>query len=246
MDRADLLAALQVIIDRFGQTCASADLTAPVPACPGWNLADLLWHVTEVQSFWGAVVAGRLDEPSAAVRPERPADRALTATYRAGAENLLDALRATPDTTEVWTWSHDQTAGWVLRRIVHESAVHLVDAEQAVGSVDGAEPSIDAAIASDGVDEFLEHFAARPGGASPLGGTVHLHCTDVAGEWLVVDGPGDGSLVVTREHAKGDCAIRGEASPMLLALWRRAPLDHLDVIGDADLAARFVARTVQG
>jgi hypothetical protein len=46
-----------------------------------------------------------------------------------------------------------------------------------------------------------------------------------------------------REHSKGDCAIRGPASDILLALWRRQPLSNCDVVGDADVAARFVAHT---
>ncbi|MEI8241095.1 MAG: maleylpyruvate isomerase family mycothiol-dependent enzyme, partial [Actinomycetota bacterium] len=68
---------------------------------------------------------------------------------------------------------------------------------------------------------------------------VHIHCTDVAGEWTIRES--DGGFVVTREHAKGDTAIRGAASDILLALWRRTPLSSVEVIGDADVAARFVA-----
>ena len=53
---------------------------------------------------------------------------------------------------------------------------------------------------------------------------------------------GDG-FAVAREHAKGDCAIRGTASDILLALWRRVPLSELDVAGDRDVAERFIAHT---
>ena len=54
-------------------------------------------------------------------------------------------------------------------------------------------------------------------------GSVHLHCTDVDGEWLVVGEPGR-RPVVTREHAKGACALRGPAADLLLVLWRRVGL----------------------
>jgi hypothetical protein len=70
---------------------------------------------------------------------------------------------------------------------------------------------------------------------------VHLHCTDVAGEWLVRHE--DAKLAFTREYAKGSCAIRGAASDLLLVLWRRAPLDAVEVIGDREVAERFVAFT---
>jgi hypothetical protein len=46
---------------------------------------------------------------------------------------------------------------------------------------------------------------------------------------------------VSREHAKGAAALRGPASALLLALWRRTGLDTVDVVGDGDVAARFVA-----
>ena len=71
---------------------------------------------------------------------------------------------------------------------------------------------------------------------------MHLHCGDVPGEWTVRP-TDDGELHVTREHAKGDAAIRGGASDILLALWRRQPLTSVDVVGDAEIAARFVALT---
>ena len=46
-------------------------------------------------------------------------------------------------------------------------------------------------------------------------------------------------VVVTREHAKGDVAVRGPASDLLLFLWHRIPADRLDVVGDAALLERF-------
>ena len=47
------------------------------------------------------------------------------------------------------------------------------------------------------------------------GATIHLHCTDVDGEWLLT-GTAEGARV-TREHAKGDVAARGSASDLLLS-----------------------------
>jgi hypothetical protein len=117
--------------------------------------------------------------------------------------------------------------------MAQEIAVHRVDAELAAG-----EPNpIDGTLASDGIDEFLEFFVNSSHG--PVGGSVHIHCTDVPGEWTVREGVDD--FVVTREHAKADAAIRGAASDILLSLWRRAAMSTVDVVGDAEVAARFVA-----
>jgi hypothetical protein len=95
---------------------------------------------------------------------------------------------------------------------------------------------VDAALASDGIDEFLSFFLNTRRGA--VSGSVHIHCTDVAGEWTIRESA-DG-FDVTREHAKGDCAIRGTAHDILMALWRRGPLSACDVVGDAAVAERFV------
>jgi hypothetical protein len=112
--------------------------------------------------------------------------------------------------------------------MAHEVIVHRWDAERAAG----LEPVIDPVLASDGIDEFLTFFVT-PEGWGPYDvptASVHLHATDTPGEWLV--SLGDGTSIVTREHAKGDAAMRGNASDLLLALWERVPLDRIDVIGD--------------
>ncbi len=97
------------------------------------------------------------------------------------------------------------------------------------------QPSPDAASAS--IDHFLHHVVNSDLGA--VGGSVHIHCTDVAGEWTIREV--DGGFDVTREHAKGDCAIRGAANDILGVLRRAMPLSSVDVVGDAAVAARFVA-----
>ena len=113
--------------------------------------------------------------------------------------------------------------------------MHRVDAESAAGTP----TPLDAELAVDGIDEFLTVFLPRL--ADNFGdvgdATVHVHCTDVEGEWLVARR--DGEITVTAEHAKGDVAARGSASDLALFLWGRVPADALEVFGDADLLARF-------
>ena len=122
--------------------------------------------------------------------------------------------------------------GWIAEHRVSQS-IYVADPD---GNT--IELYVDADLAADGIDELLDEFLVWVAeGAAPLAGSVHLHCTDVAGEWVV---RGD---VVTREHAKGDAAIRGPAHDLLMVLWRRQRLDSVDVVGDAAVAERFVART---
>jgi hypothetical protein len=91
---------------------------------------------------------------------------------------------------------------------------------------------IDPALASDGIDELPSCFLSAAADAQPVGGSVHIHCDDVAGEWTLRPA-GDG-FDVTSEHATGDCALRGTASDLLLVLWRRRPMSTIDGVGEAD------------
>ena len=115
-----------------------------------------------------------------------------------GSRSLKTLSEADP-AMPTWTWSSDQTAGFVIRRMTQETAIHLWDATDAAGMVD----PIDPALASDGIDEFLTYFIADVvEGAEPVGGSVHIHCGDVPGEWTVRETVG--GFDVVREHSKGD------------------------------------------
>ena len=155
---------------------------------------------------------------------------------------LQAALAAADPATNVWTWSRAQDVAFIDRRMAHETSIHRWDAERAAGH---ARP-IDAELASDGVDEFLNVMLLEPRFSfAPIDGSVHLHATDTPGEWLVRTQE-DGTLLVTAEHAKGDAALRGPASDLLLALWGRVGPDALEVIGDRAVAERLLARTTVG
>src|SRR6202161_2881259 len=76
-----------------------ADLTAPVPSCPGWTTGRLLRHVGDVQRWAGATVRSRATEPP---RVERSRDltagseddpAVLSSWLADGAEALAGALR---------------------------------------------------------------------------------------------------------------------------------------------------------
>jgi len=230
-------------VDRYLDSVVSAASTMarvagaadrPVASCPQWRVVDLLWHVTEVLSFWRQVVTDGAD-PASAVRSARPGDGELAERLRLESERFASGMRAADPAAAVWTWSGPQSAAWVARRMAHETAIHALDAAAASGA-----PHVpDAELAADGIDEFLVTMLGLPREGRPRpGGSVHLHCTDVAGEWMVDDR--DGGFVVTREHAKGSCAIRGGSAAILAVLWRRSTPATVEVIGDGDVAARFV------
>ena len=111
----DFLARLRPDSARFREVLSPP---IPVPSCPGWDAAELLWHLSEVQDFWGAIVRDRLDEPERAEELSRAADdEAQLAQFDGCSTGLADALAAAPDDTAIRTWfPADQTAGFVRRR----------------------------------------------------------------------------------------------------------------------------------
>jgi uncharacterized protein (TIGR03083 family) len=228
--------------ERFYGIAEGADPTLGVPSCPGWSIADLVWHLGEVHWFWATDVERRAASPDEveALKPPRPDSyEELLSFGRDQLEHLLAALASTPDDVAVWTWAlgdADHNVAFVRRHQVQEAAVHRWDLQSAATTAD-PDP-IDPVVASDSVDELLH--VSLPWVVSherPLSGSVHLHCTDTEGEWLVHPGGR-----VERGHLKGDVAIRGTASDLLLALYARVSIDTLDLVGNAAVARQLVER----
>jgi uncharacterized protein (TIGR03083 family) len=217
---------------------AALNPSAPVLPCPGWTMDDLVWHMAELHNRWSFIAGHGITTRDAIEFAQRP-----TANLHAWAadqlSDVIGALANADPNVPVYTWTGTQNVAWATRRMAHETAVHARDAQLALGRYH----EIAGDFASDGIDEFLHLFVRFVKvDATPLSGSVHIHCTDVDGEWLIV--PGNGTdLVVTREHAKGACAIRGAAQDILAVLWRRVPYASIEVIGDGDVAEQFVART---
>lgn len=231
------LDALRSESDALSRTCRAAGLEAPVPSCPGWDVADLVWHLTWVHDLIRTWAERLSPVPERIERPERVPQEMMLDTFQKGADALHSTLAAADLDAHVWTFTDDHSVRFLLRRAAHETAVHRWDADVAAGQPN----AVPGELASDGIDEFLTHFVGAPAdGATPVGGSVHLHCTDVAGEWTLRP-RSDVGFDLERAHAKGDCALRGTASELLLSLWHRRPITDLDVIGDQDVAARFLA-----
>jgi len=237
--------ALATLID-------GADLNRPVPTCPEWTLRELAAHVGRVHRW-----AAQLVSTGAAQRlpfggvPDRklPADPAQQPRWlRAGAERVLAAL-AEAGTRQVWTHLGPGPASYWLRRMAHETAVHRADAQVTFGQ----RPVIDPDVAADGIDEWLGFLAVDGPGQQERGlddrwrgRAVHIHTTDGGqggGEWTVRGQ--DGRIVVERGHSKGDVAVRGPASAVLLVLVRRLPPSdpEVEVLGDRATFGDWLAAT---
>ena len=95
---------------RFREVLASCDPTAPVPSCPEWSAADLLWHLTTVQHWWCAMIRNRPQsaEEMGYVEPDRPEGYdALLAAYDETHAAFVAALEAADPAEPAYSWSGD-------------------------------------------------------------------------------------------------------------------------------------------
>ena len=240
METATYLHAIRVDAAALADAGQVAGPAAPVPSCPEWTVADLLGHIGLVHR-WATASCDRPPDAeyvrSSQSGIEIPDDvSARPAWIRYGAAALLDALGSHPADAPCFTWAPPHTVGFWQRRMAHETAMHRVDAQLAAGAAEPIEP----ALASDGIDEWLGIVGRRPWideQISGTGETIHLHCTDVEGEWLLR--LASSGFEVERVHAKGDVAVRGEASDLLCWMHGRSPLDPLEVHGDGAVLDRW-------
>jgi hypothetical protein len=106
--------------------------------------------------------------------------------------------------------------------------VHTVDVEQILGN----EHPIPADVGLDGLDEWLEVMVpgALPGGPPEGAHPVVLHAVDADAERTLF--PGSRPFPIA--------TLTGTAGDLLLAAWRRVPLEVLTVDGDPVQAAAMI------
>ena len=246
----DFVSALQRESARFGELVHNSDLGSGVPSCPDWTLADLAWHLTEVQQFWGEIAGRLLADPGDVARIARPDDAELGGLFDTHAAALLDAVtRHAPD-AECWSWDpHGGTIAWVRRRQAQEALVHRIDAELAAGA---AHDPIDPGLAADGVDEILRVMMSgvpKWGDFTPDGRSVALVAVDTGHRWDAVLGrftgasPSTGttydeeSLDVTDDPIdEVTTTISAAAADLDLWLWGRRDARSLTIAGEPSVA----------
>jgi uncharacterized protein (TIGR03083 family) len=222
---------------------AGRDPQAPVAACPPWTVDKLVGHMGRIHTWVTHLITTRAQEPISsrdfAEGPEGdPAARIEWAAEKHA--GLVEALRGVDEDEPVWGFLQGVGPArfWHARQAL-ETAMHRWDAQAATGE---PEP-VDADLGVLGVDEILGLFLPRMAESTAkvsTAATMHLHCTDRDGEWLLRFG--ENGTTQSHEHAKGDVAVRGGGSDLYLLLWNRIGRQRLEVFGDAALLDRWAER----
>jgi uncharacterized protein (TIGR03083 family) len=216
---------------------STGNLDVDVSDCPGWKVADLVGHVGQVFAMVDAIVIPRSQVRIGPGIEAKPVDgQGVLDWFTLRSESVLHSLENVDPTEALWTWSDRQDAGFYFRRMANEVAVHVCDLQRALSRP----VARDRSLACDGIDELyidmLANWARRNGREFPRG-SLHLHCTDGEGEWLIV--PTEDQVVVTHEHAKGDVAWRGSAVSLILSAWGRTETG-IEVFGDANISDQWL------
>jgi uncharacterized protein (TIGR03083 family) len=218
MERSAQFASIAADARRIGELTAAEPETTVV-SCPEWTGRDLRAHVVGFARYAADTVAagGAELSPPPPVPPE-----VAGPSYDADLDRLLDVLRATPADARTHVWSTSApVAGFWVRRVLHELAVHRWDAATLVL---GPPEPIPAPVALDGIAEFFDEFVATGlarGLVPPVARTLALKITDL-----------DRRLEFPLPDPGPVTTIRGTASDLLLALWRRHDPLSLHVDGD--------------
>ncbi|GAA3879773.1 maleylpyruvate isomerase family mycothiol-dependent enzyme [Streptomyces lacrimifluminis] len=239
------------ILDAEGQLLAAAaeqaGTDAKVPTCPDWRVRDLVRHMGAVHRWAASYVAERQMSPQRLGGPPDLDGSALLTWFREGHRALVDTLTSAPPDVECWSFlpAPSPLAFWA-RRQAHETAVHRVDAQFALGITP---TPLAPDFATDGIDELLLGFHARAKSRARTEEprVLRVRATDRGdAEWTVrlsseppaaqrTTNQADQADQAVPAAQEADCEVTGPAAALYLALWNRQPFPG--VSGDAALAA---------
>jgi uncharacterized protein (TIGR03083 family) len=240
MENTRLLECFDADFARLRDVAAEADLSAGVPSCPDWTMADLVHHVGTV--YLHKVECMRLGHHPQPWPPPGLADEEPLALLDRSYAALAAQFAAREPDSLAFTWfGPDQTVGFWIRRMAQETVVHRVDAELGAGAPIAAIPDD---LALDGIDELLVAFVEYGSRTWPDeyadllatadGRPVRIEASDAA--WLVRPTP-DAVEVRVSDVDSADTVVHGEPADMLLWLWNRAGDDVVSKSGDSESVA---------
>ncbi|GII52875.1 hypothetical protein Pth03_12640 [Planotetraspora thailandica] len=250
MDSSQLLSCFEDNFALLRTAVTNTDPAARVPSCPDWSVADLTRHVAEVYLHKAECI--RLgafpDEWPPGVLESDPF-ASLDKTKALLSEHF--SAHAPGDPAATWH-EPDQTVGFWIRRMAHETVIHRVDAELAAG---GPVSPIPDDLALDGVDEVLKLFLGYGStrwlddfgtlldapDERPLSVSTSHHAWTLTAAAGPGAQPGHVNVTDAATGFDGDALVTGDAGPLMLWLWNRADEASVRTSGDEALLKQFHA-----
>jgi uncharacterized protein (TIGR03083 family) len=204
-------------------------LTAVAPGCAPMTGHDVLRHLGRIYTG----VAGWLQQGRRPDEwPDGPDDpEQLTGWLGHAAHSMIDVLLPRKAAAPAPTWCpHDRTNGFWFRRMAHETLVHRVDVQQALGREWWVNPT----LASDGIAEAIEVWLGPRLTAPPAGSGRTVLLSTPERDWRIrplarfLDFPTGGPA---------DATVDGEAAAVWAWVWGRTDDSvPVTVSGDPDAA----------
>ena len=228
----------------------AADPGTRVPSCPDWDVDQLAHHVAGAYLHKVECIRQGVFPEDWPLEPLDPDPVAVLDGAFAALTAAFDEYR--PGDPAATFLEADQTVGFWIRRMCHETVVHRLDAELAAGLEFAPVP---ADIALDGVDEFLSLFIGAATRQWTESYAEVLHGADPRP--LAVASAGEGwtltassvGVEVSRGAAPSAnpmlanpaALVSGEPTDVLLWLWGRAADRVVRREGDAALVDQLLA-----
>ncbi len=245
MDHLERCDALAAEIERFASLFEHADTQRMVPTCPAWTVHELAEHLGTVHQWAEHLVRVRAQERISRSEMDLVAGPVDAAWLRGGGHALHTTLVGASPDDSMWAWGVDHHVRFWSRRQLHETFVHRIDLELAMGVIPVAQPS----VATDAIDELLVNltdegrFAASEPDIRSDGELLKFNALDTRTAW-VLERHGDVFRLSDR-HDAPDVELTGLAGDLLLVLYRRQALHQapVKVQGNATLIDSWLSRS---
>ena len=230
---------------------SSGRLGERVPACPEWDIEQLARHTAMVYLQKAETIRTGV-KPQGRWVPEEILQLGAVDILETCYERLTSEFDShdVSDPAESWV-TEDQTVGFWIRRLAHETSIHRYDLEAALGTPLPIEPE----LAVDGIDEVLTVMVARvPAQPANPDDDGAAPADDANSDMVVIESGGEiwsaallpHTIAITRQtHASPAGRVTGEPNDVLLWLWGRGPLPagSAETTAVAELRSRLASST---
>ncbi len=241
MDTASLIALLENNSARVREMLVHLDLDAEVSTCPGWNVRDLIHHLSCTQRWATDIVADAKTHKHwmDLGNYDLPTDDDLVGWFTEGANRLADTLNDAPDDLDCWTFMSDieSPLHFWTRRQAHETAVHRVDVEVVAEQLTG----FGVEAAADGLDELVTGFWSRPnrGPRSKIATSVGFAPIDHDSRWTAFFDESSCRFTRSVDPDQVQVTASGPVADLFAWAWDRPTTGQLEFDGDQAAVQRL-------